>query len=116
MAAVSLVIRASEPPPGPDRVKTLFASKTSFYILSCCHVKKITNSTSQRLAPKKNEKSAICKDIKLKFGMETKFGPLSSKRNINLQFDVINPILDRVFGHPILDGGGGQKAPHFNFE
>ena len=39
--------------------------------------------------PKKSEKSAICKDIELKFGIETKFGPLSSKTNINLQFDGI---------------------------
>ena len=31
----------------------------------------------QDLAPKKSEKSAICKDIELKFGIETKFGPLS---------------------------------------
>ena len=37
----------------------------------------------------KNEKSVICKDIELKFGIETKFGPLRSKTNINLQFDVI---------------------------
>ena len=35
------------------------------------------------LASKKSEKSAICKDIELKFGIETKFGPLSSKTNIN---------------------------------
>ena len=27
----------------------------------------------------KNEKSVICKDIELKFGMETKFGPLRQK-------------------------------------
>ena len=57
------------------------------YILSCCHGNKITESN---LAPKKSEKSAICKDVELKFGIEreTKFGPLSSKTNINLQFDV----------------------------
>ena len=29
------------------------------------------------LAPKKSEKSAICKDIELKFGIETNFGQLS---------------------------------------
>ena len=34
-------------------------------------------------------RSAICKDIELKFGTETNFGPLSSKTNINLEFDVI---------------------------
>ena len=45
------------------------------YILSCCHGNKITKGTSQNLAPKKSEKSAICKDIELKFGIETKFGP-----------------------------------------
>ena len=54
---------------------------------------KTTNGTSQNLAPKKSEKSAICKDIELKFGIEIKFGPLSSKSNINLQFDVIKTSL-----------------------
>ena len=39
------------------------------YILSCCHGNKITNGTSQNLAPKKSEKSVICKDIELKFGL-----------------------------------------------
>ena len=42
---------------------------------------------------KKREKSAICKDIELTFGIETKFGPLSSKTNKNLQFDVIMTFL-----------------------
>ena len=32
------------------------------YILSCYHGDKITDDTSQDLAPKKSEKSAICKD------------------------------------------------------
>ena len=59
------------------------------YILSCCHGNKITECTSQGLAPKKSEKSAICKDIELKFSIETKPRPLCSKININLQFDVI---------------------------
>ena len=63
------------------------------YILSCCHGNKITKGTSQNLAPKKSEKSAICKDIELKFGMESKLGLLSSKTNINLQFDVIKTSL-----------------------
>ena len=58
-------------------------------ILSCCHGNKITDGTPQDLAPKKSEKSAICKAIELKFGIEAKFGPRSSKVNINLQFDVI---------------------------
>ena len=38
---------------------------------------KLQKVTLQDLAPKKSEKSAICKDIELKFGTETKFGPLS---------------------------------------
>ena len=62
-------------------------------MLSCCHGNTITEGTSQDLAPKKSEKSAICKDTDLKFGIETKFGPLSSKTNINLQFDVIMTFL-----------------------
>ena len=62
-------------------------------ILSCCHGNKIAEVTSQDLASKKCEKSDICKDIELKFGTETKFGPLSSKTNINLQFDVIMTFL-----------------------
>ena len=37
---------------------------------------------------RKVKKSAICKDIKLKFGIETKIGSLSSKTNINLQYNV----------------------------
>ena len=63
------------------------------YILSCCHGNKITKGASQNLAPKKSEKSAICRDIELKFGIEAKFGPLSLKTNINLQFDVIMTFL-----------------------
>ena len=59
------------------------------YISSCCHGNKITEGTLQDLAPKKSEKSAICKDIELKFGIETKFGALSSKTKHKLQFDVI---------------------------
>ena len=39
----------------------------------------------QDLAARKREKSAICKDIELKFGIDTNFGPLSSKTNINFQ-------------------------------
>ena len=45
------------------------------------------------LHAKKSEKSVICKDIGLKFGIEAKFGPLTSKSNINLQFDVIKTSL-----------------------
>ena len=47
------------------------------YILSCCHGNKVTDCISQDLAPTKSEKSAICKDIELKFGVKTKFGPLN---------------------------------------
>ena len=47
------------------------------YIFSCCHGNKVTKGTSQNLASKKSEKSAICKYIKLEFGIETTFGPLS---------------------------------------
>ena len=47
------------------------------------------------IGSKESEKSAICKDIELKFGAETKFGPLSSKSNKNLQFDVIKTSLWR---------------------
>ena len=65
------------------------------YILNCYHGNKIIEGTSQNLAPKKSEKSAICKDIELKFGIETKFGPLSSKTNIDLKFDVIMTSLRR---------------------
>ena len=70
-------------------VRHLLQVKPVRYILSCCHGNKITKATSQNLAPKESEKSSICKDIDLKFGIETKFGPLSSKTDINLQFDVI---------------------------
>ena len=61
-----------------DRLlRNLLQVKPVRYILSCCHGNKITKGTSQNLAPKKSEKSAICKDIELKFGIETNFGPLS---------------------------------------
>ena len=58
-----------------------FQVKPVSYILSCCHGNKITNGTLQNLASKKSEKSANCKDFELKFGIQTKFGPLSSKSN-----------------------------------
>ena len=51
------------------------------YVLSCSNGNKITEGTSQDLATKKSEKSAICSDIELKFGIGTNFGPLSSKSN-----------------------------------
>ena len=46
-------------------------------ILSWFHGNKIKEGTSQDLAARKREKSAICKDIELKFGIETNFGPLT---------------------------------------
>ena len=63
-------------------LRHLLQVKPVCYILSCCHGNKITKGTSQNFAPKKSGKSVICKDIELKFGIETKFGPLSSKSNI----------------------------------
>ena len=63
------------------------------YILSCCHGNKITKGTSQNVAPKKSEKSVICEDVELKFGIEAMFGPLSSKSKINLQFYIIKTSL-----------------------
>ena len=33
--------------------------------------------------------SVIFKDIQLEFAMETNFGPLNSKSNIKLEFDII---------------------------
>ena len=67
--------------------------KPVLYILSFCHDNKITKGTSQNFASKKSEKSANCKDIEPKFGIEIKFVPLSSKTNVNLQFDVIMTFL-----------------------
>ena len=52
-------------------LRHLLQVKPVRYILSCCHGNKITKGTSQNFAPKKSEKSAICKDIVLKFGMES---------------------------------------------
>ena len=42
--------------------------KPVHYILSCCHGNKIIEDFWQDLTSKKSEKSAICKDIELKFG------------------------------------------------
>ena len=58
------------------------------YVLSCCHGNKITEGTSQDLAPQKSEKSTICRDIELKFSIGTDFGPLSSKTIIKFQSNV----------------------------
>ena len=51
--------------------------KPVHYVSSCCQCNKITEGTSQDLAPQKSEKSAICRDIELKFGIVTNVGPLS---------------------------------------
>ena len=74
-------------------LRHIFQVKPARYILTCYHGNKITKGTLQNLAPKKSEKSAICKIIELEFDIETKFGPLSSKTNINLQFEVIMTFL-----------------------
>ena len=58
-------------------LRHLLQVKPVRYILSCYHGNKITKGISHNLAPKKSEKSVICKDIELKFGIEDKFGPLS---------------------------------------
>ena len=58
------------------------------YVLSCCHSNKLTEGTSQDLAPQKSEKSAIWRDIELKFGIGTNFGSLSSKTIIKFQSEV----------------------------
>ena len=79
-------------PPPPPVFPPLLQVKPVCHYLSCCHGNKITKGTSQNLA-KKSEKSAICKDIELKFGIETNFGPLSSKSNINFQSDLIMTLL-----------------------
>ena len=36
-----------------------------------------------------NDSAVIFKDIELEFGMKTNFGPLNSKSNIKLEFDII---------------------------
>ena len=51
------------------------------HVLSCCHGNKITEGTSQDLAPQKSEKSAICRDIELKFGIGTNFWATELKNN-----------------------------------
>ena len=54
-----------------------FSSQTSSLHFELLPWQQNYKGTSQNLAPKKSEKSAICKDIELKFAIETKFGPLS---------------------------------------
>ena len=43
----------------------------------CCRGSKLKEGTSQDLAARKREKSAIYEAIELKFGIETNFGALS---------------------------------------
>ena len=69
-------------------LRDILQVKSVRHVLSCCHGNKITEDTSQDLAPKKSQKSAICSDIELKFGIGTNFGPLSSKTIIKFQSDV----------------------------
>ena len=68
---------------------THFSSQTSLLHFEMLPWQQITKGTSQNLAPKKSEKSAICKNLELKFGIETKFGSLSLKNQINLRSDII---------------------------
>ena len=49
------------------------------YIFNCCHGNKIAEGTSQDLTPKKSEKSAICKDIELKFVIDFSLGHWGQK-------------------------------------
>ena len=70
------------PPPSPKTAQGIKLKLSDFkgtplrHILQvkpvrCILSNKITEVTSQNLALKKSEKSAICKDIELKFGTET---------------------------------------------
>ena len=62
------------------------------YILKCYHGNKITKVPCKIWLNRKVKflnNSVIFKDIELEFGMETNFGPLNPKSNINLEFDVI---------------------------
>ena len=74
-------------------LRHIYQVKSVRYILSCYHGNKITEGTTQDLALKESEKSAICKGNELNFDIGSKFGPLSSKTNVNLQFDVIMTFL-----------------------
>ena len=69
-------------------MRQILQAKTVRCVLSCCHGNKIKEGTLQDLAARTREKSAICKDSELKFGIETNFGPLSSKTSKNFQSDV----------------------------
>ena len=69
-------------------LRHIFQVKPVRYVLSCCHGNQITEGTLQDLVPQKSEKSAICRDIELKFCIGTNFGPLSSKTIIKFQSDI----------------------------
>ena len=62
------------------------------YILRCYHGNKITKVPCKIWLNRKVKflnSSVLFKDIELKFGMATNFGPLNSKGNIKLEIDVI---------------------------
>ena len=69
-------------------IRSVLISNSVIYRASFSLGYRITEGTSQDLAPQKSEKSAICRDIELKFGIGTNFGPLSSKTIIKSQSDV----------------------------
>ena len=62
------------------------------YILRCYHSSKITKVPCKIWLNRKVKflnNSVIFKDIELKFDIYTNFGPLNSKSNIKVEFDVI---------------------------
>ena len=62
------------------------------YILRCNHGNKLQKVPCKIWLSRKVKflnNSVLFTDIELEFGMETNFGPLNSKSNINLEFDVI---------------------------
>ena len=71
-------------------LRNILQVMTVRYTLSCYHGNKITKGTSQNLTQWRSDISEqfshFFKDIELKFGMETNFGPLNSKSNIKLEF------------------------------
>ena len=68
----------SAPPSGLNRVKPHFASQTSWLHFELLPWQQNYRRYLAGFVPKISEKSAICKDIEIKFDIDTKFGPLSS--------------------------------------
>ena len=66
------------PPSGLNRVKPHFASQTSWLHFELLPWQQNYRRYLAGFVPKISEKSAICKDIEIKFDIDTKFGPLSS--------------------------------------